>query len=108
MGKIMLDVKREQRGVGGMNQVLARLMAELVEPWSAGTLEQGAYHRGYTNMNKLSMLWEVEKLADKFLFTSEREVAASTMGAKELLSEISCKLSFLQISCRLSCLLLSQ
>ena len=77
-----------------MNQVLARLRGELVEPCSAGTLEQGAYHRGYTNINKLSMLCEVEKLADKFLFTSERELAASTMGATELLSEISCRLSY--------------
>ena len=88
LGKIMLDV----------NQVLARLTGELVEPLSAGTLEQGAYHRGYTNNNKLSMLCVVEKMTDKFLFTSKRVLAASTMGATELPSEISCRLSFLLLS----------
>ena len=94
LGKIMLDVKREQWGA--MNQVLARLTGELVEPLSAGTLEQGAYHRGYTNINKLSMLCKVEKMTDRFLFTSKRVLAASTMGATELLSKISYRLSYTQ------------
>jgi len=96
LGKIMLEVKREQWE--STKQLLAKLRGELVEPLSAGSLEQGAYSRGYTNINKLSMLCEVEKLADKFLFTSERELAVSTMGSTELLSEMSCRLLYAQKS----------
>ena len=96
LGKIMLEVKREQWG--NTKQLLAKLRGELVEPLSAGSLEQGAYSRGYTNINKLSMLCEVEKLADKFIFTSERELAASTVGSTELLKEMSCRLSYTQKS----------
>merc|ERR1719427_1680445 len=96
LGKVMLTVKKEQWG--DMKQVLAKLRGELVEPLSAGSLEQGAYHRGYTNINRLGMLCELEKLTDKFLVTSERDLASSTMGATELLDELSCRLSYTQNS----------
>jgi hypothetical protein len=93
LGKVLFNVKKQQWG--DMKQVLAKLRGQLVEPLSAGSLEQGAYHRGYTNINMFSMLCEVEKLDGKFLLTSESELATTNVGATELLSEM----SYTQNSC---------
>ena len=97
LGRVLLAARREEWA--SMRGLMEKLRGDLVESTSSlGSLAQGAYIRSYGNVSRLGMLNEVQAIADKFLLPSAKQISGAQSGATDLLSELSCRLTYAQNS----------
>ena len=94
LGRLLSSLQRKDWPT--MRSTLTLTRRELLEPLAAGSVEQGAYTRGYSHIGRLGVLNEVERLAERFLVVPERDLVASRCD--DLLKELQARLTYTQQS----------
>lgn len=97
LGTVLLSLKRENWPE--MRALMERTKEDLVRQLSTSSIEQGAYYRGYSLITKLGMLNDVQMISEKLIIPNSKCLSSlSKEGVSELLTELSCRLSYSQNS----------
>ena len=92
LGNILWSVKTEDWS--RMRSLIETQKQHVVDEISTTSMEQGAYNNNYSLITRLGMLSEVQLFAEKILMPRARDSPHLTSLTNDLLSELSCRLTY--------------